>query len=896
MSKRTPSSLSWIPTLLCCLLASVSLLWPLVAGAQAPGQDLQQAPAPQLTRPPSVLQFVEAEYPQSEKAEGRAASVVLDVAISATGTVDDARVVNSAGPAFDEAALQAVRQFLFTPAEIDHQPAPVRIQYRYDFVLKPEVIEHATFAGVVRQRGSGQPLPGVNVVFGERQAVTGADGRFSFDQVPPGTYQVTLSRADLEPQRTEETLAVGQALEATYEIELPPPAAEQPEETDDLEIVVTAPKLVKQAVSTAVVADEAKRVAGTQGDVLKVVQNLPGVTRSATGSGAIVVWGAAPEDTRTYVDGVRVPILYHFGGLRSVVHNEIVGSVELIPGGYGPAYGRGLGGLVTVQRRAPSAERLKGSLQADLLDASAALSGPLSSKLGFQVAARRSHADDSLRALSDEDPGEFFPIPEYHDAQGSLRYQLSSGAWLELGGLVSSDETSRRVASADPSQRKSETRELAFQRIFARYEFQPGDGSEITLTPWFGSDQSSRVNRFGGTPTSLSLRTLSYGARATWRGPIAPFLDAAVGLDLELSSAAAERAGSVTSPPREGDPQLFGVAPSDQVNVDDWTAAVGSAAPYAEADFNFLENRLHILPGLRFEPFFTSVGRRVPREGDEPSVGAYRADIGLSSIQPRLSLRYSPREQLTFTLAGGRYRQPPLVDDLSAVFGNPLLDPASAWHALASTSVKLTELLGVEATAFYSRSDDLAVRNPADSPLIAEALVQGGEGRSYGLQLLARRELADGLFGWFAYTLLRSERRGGADEDWRLFDFDQTHILTALASYDLGAGFDLGARVRYATGFPRTPVAGAFYDSRRDSFEPILGPKNGTRIPAFFQLDVRVSKRWKLGTSELEAYLDVQNVTDRNNHEEILYASDFSERRYIDGLPILPVFGLSWQF
>ena len=37
---------------------------------------------------------------------------------------------------------------------------------------------------------------------------------------------------------------------------------------------------------------------GTQGDTLKVVQNLPGVARASFGSGQLVVWGAAPQDTR----------------------------------------------------------------------------------------------------------------------------------------------------------------------------------------------------------------------------------------------------------------------------------------------------------------------------------------------------------------------------------------------------------------------------------------------------------------------------------------------------------------------------------------------------------------------------------------------------------------------
>jgi hypothetical protein len=53
---------------------------------------------------------------------------------------------------------------------------------------------------------------------------------------------------------------------------------------------------------------------------------------------------------------------------------------------------------------------------------------------------------------------------------------------------------------------------------------------------------------------------------------------------------------------------------------------------------------------------------------------------------------------------------------------------------------------------------------------------------------------------------MRSERQDHPDSSWRLFDYDQTHVFTALGSCDLGLGFDVGARFRYATGFPRTPV------------------------------------------------------------------------------------------
>ena len=78
----------------------------------------------------------------------------------------------------------------------------------------------------------------------------------------------------------------------TYQPQGQAPAGEQ----DDLEIVVVAPKIRKEVVSTEIKAEEGRRVPGTQGDTLKVVQSLPGVARAAAGSGAVVVWGAAPHD------------------------------------------------------------------------------------------------------------------------------------------------------------------------------------------------------------------------------------------------------------------------------------------------------------------------------------------------------------------------------------------------------------------------------------------------------------------------------------------------------------------------------------------------------------------------------------------------------------------------
>ena len=103
-------------------------------------------------------------------------------------------------------------------------------------------------------------------------------------------------------------------------------------------------------------------------------------------------------------------------------------------------------------------------------------------------------------------------------------------------------------------------------------------------------------------------------------------------------------------------------------------------------------------------------------------------------------------------------------------------------------------------------------------------------------------------------------------------------------------------RLRYSTGYPRTPVIGSYYDSKAGAIEPIFGAHNSIRIPFFMSLDARLSKRFKVGRSEGEVYLDVQNVTNHSNPEEIVYDTRYTQKAYITGFPIMPVIGARWSW
>ena len=882
------------------LAAAASLAAPGTATAQGRPPAAAAPVQPKLTKLPKLVKFVEAPYPEEEKAAGRAASVTLEIAISETGAVTDAQVTVPASPAFDAAALAAVKQFVFEPAEIDGKPAPVKITYRYDFVLKIEPTGPVVnFAGMVRNRFTKQPLSGAVVTLDGKSKVTTDDkGHFELTDVPPGKHTVEVSGPGITPVSTNEVIEEKKKLEVKYSVE--PKEEEKGEDAADVEVVIIVPKIQKEAASTQIVASEGRRVPGTQGDTLKVVQNLPGVARAAAGSGALVVWGAAPQDTRVYVDGVRIPALYHGGGVRATINSDMVRSLDLVPGGYGPEYGRGIGGLVTIDTRAPRTDTIHGYVAADIIDASTMIEGPIGDKTRFAAAFRKSYLDRSIGAVTKADVSDLFPIPQYGDAQVRLIRDLRENETLELFALGSSDRLTR-VDSSNPSTVKTENTGLDFGRVMLKYRYQTPDGATVWLTPSVGRDISTYTSNFGGPASTLDITSNVFGLRSGWRGRVLPSVVATAGVDVEATGSDLTRTGALTSPPREGDIHVFGQPGPNKVNADAWQTMIMSVAPFGQLDWSLLDDRLHVTPGLRVEPYLISGSRSLPVQGATPSIGFAHET---TAIDPRISVRFSPVKGLTFKAAAGIYHQAPAPEDLSAIFGNPNLTLSAANHVLGGASYGITEALTVEAVGFYSVSglnawevgqgsgnSGLSSRSQLPTPLLAQALVSEGSGRSFGGRILLREALVKGFFGWASYSLIRSERQDHPDAPVRLFDYDQTHVFTVVASYEPGLGFEVGARFRYASGFPRTPVQGAFFDSRRDIYEPYFGPQNSIRIPAFVALDLRAAKRWDFGRVKVEAYLNVQNVSNQKNAEDIVYNYAYSKQSYITGLPILPVFG-----
>jgi len=87
--------------------------------------------------PPRAVEQASPQYPARARARGVEGQVTVSLLIDATGRVADARVTDSV-PAgtFDEAALSAVRQWRFTPAEYEGRPVSMRASQVLEFALR----------------------------------------------------------------------------------------------------------------------------------------------------------------------------------------------------------------------------------------------------------------------------------------------------------------------------------------------------------------------------------------------------------------------------------------------------------------------------------------------------------------------------------------------------------------------------------------------------------------------------------------------------------------------------------------------------------------------------------------------------------------------------------------
>jgi TonB family protein len=863
-----------------------------------PAAPQEEAPKGQQTMP-RPLNYVPPDYPPEAEKAGLEATVTLQIDVSKDGKVLNISVVDPAGHGFDESAIAAGKKLVFEPAHrADGTPFAARFLYRYSFTLKkgpaapgpgeepgPAAAPKQSLKGLVVTAEGDVPITGAHVSIagdgGSRsEADVGEKGAFTFGDVPAGSVRVTISAPGYDTLIVEETLKPSESIEVKYRL-APQGGA--------LEVTIRGERPPREVVKRTLEQREISRIPGTNGDALRSIQSLPGVARPPGLAGLLIVRGSAPQDTQTFIDGTPVPLIYHFGGLSSVVPTELLDKIDFYPGNFSSQYGRVQGGIVDAALRPTKDDgKYHGLAQIDLIDFRAILEGPIPFLKGwnFIAAGRRSYVDAWLGPVLKSAGAGVTQAPVYYDYQFMVEKTISPTSRFRAA-FFGSDDALRilldKPAPGEPALAGNIGLHTAFKRLQLKYSNDLGDGDRVNAVLALGQDNID----FGLSAFYFLLDIKSLTGRVElskrlWKGAILN-----TGLDMFSGSYTVNFRGPAAPAPGQPPNQPFSTR---QIREQNLTGAAFIPAVYAELELSPAP-RLKLVPGVRVD---------------------YTNYTNQWDVSPRVNGRFDihPEYPRTTAKAGvGFFHQPPQFQESLPPLGTPNLKSNRALHYALGLEQELSRHIEASVEGFYKQLDSLVIGAASPSGASLE-YTNTGKGYVVGSEVLIKYKPDDRFFGWIAYTLSRSARVDSPGDPEHLFNFDQTHILTVLGSYRLGHGWEFGARFRLISGNLITPNVCDNMSSSCDPARtgglfhapsgvyipiPVTGPYS-ERLPLFHQLDLRVDKRWKFKSWELSAYLDVQNVYNHANVEGLQYNFNYTARQYVTGLPILPSIGLRGEF
>ena len=831
---------------------------------------------PSVVTPPKLTKFIEASYPPAALEQGLTARVELELVVGVDGRVRDLKVVTPVGNGFDEAAVAAVQQFEFEPATKDGAPIAARIRYPYVFEIQqappPEPEPEAPppparFEGRVLDADGDAPLAGatVQIVRGDgavlAPAVTDAEGHFALPDLPAGTYTVRIDATGKLTREQPEELRSGELTEVVYRLQTPP-------DSEAFGAVARIEPPPREVTRRTIGKEVLTRIPGTRGDPLRTVELMPGVARPPLGAGLLIIRGSAPNDTQAMFEGLPVQLLYHFGGLTSFINARMIDSIDFYPGNFSVRYGRRRGGIIEVDAAEIPRDAFHGVADVNLIDASLLLETPIGDDAEIAVAARRSYFDVLFGAALSSGDVSTIAAPVYYDYQAMATYHPGPRDKLRLMAYGSSDKL--KLLFEQPNDSDS----AAVGNFDFGTQFHRVHGSwRRPLSSNVDQDVDVAVGYldadFGlGEAFKFNLKGNDIYARAEWRVRVTDSVRLIAGLDLFFLP------GDFTykGPPvdqSEGNPDgnANGATLSnrDRISVQD-EFFVAQPAAYVESD-------------VTLGPVLFILGSRAD----------YFSDIHAYTYDPRGAVHYSLTDTTKLRGGIGMFSQPPQFQESSPVLGNPHLLATHTLHVTLGVDQLVAETLKLSADGFYKHMYDRVVGTAFGQP---PYFTNDGIGRAYGLEFQARIEPKGRFFGYLAYTLSRSERKDHPAENWELFDFDQTHILTVSAVYRLGRGWEAGMTFRLVSGNPETPVAGSSLNVITGESSPLFGRLNSGRSAMFNRLDVRIEKQWTFTAWKLALYLDVQNAYNASNAEGRIYDYEYRRSAVIRGLPIIPNLGL----
>lgn len=714
--------------------------------------------------------------------------------------------------------------------------------------------------GEIIDKTTREPLEFVNVsVTGlDRATVTDDKGMFVFDNIPPGIYTLKAIALGHKPIVTPEYIISTRDIAVSIEMENSP--------TELSTLIVSASPFRRDMSSPIglriIGIQEIERSPGANRDISRIVQSYPGVSFSPAGyRNDLIVRGGSPSENRFYLDGIEIPNINHFstqgasGGPVGIINADLIREVKFYTGGFPADRGNALSSVLDFKLREGEMDQYSFKATLGASEVSLASTGHIGDKTSYLVSVRQSYLQFLFKMLG-------LPfLPTFTDAQFKIKTRFDKNNELTVLGLGGIDNmklnTSLTGEDAEYLLSYLPTIKQETYTLGASYKHYAGIHSQtVTLSHSYLNNRNTKYHN--NDESSENNLVLNIKAK-----------EQETKLRFENTS-----------------------------RLDNWTINAGVNLEYANYTDNtfqklFIDGPLTLQYNTDLNLFrwgiFASATYSTPGERFTATIGLRTDANNYSNEMQNMLKQLSPRVSLDFRIIGDLhasgnfgifYQLPPYTamgfKDNEGNLVNKSIKYMQViqeglglnWHKGTSLEISLE--------GFYKRYNNIPL-SVADQITLAckgndygiignEALVSTAQGRSYGLELLARWFISKKLNLSSSFTLFKSEFRNTKESKYVVSAWDNNYIFNLTGTYNLPKHWSIGAKVKCIGGAPYTP-----YDVEKSSLVTAWDAKgrpyydysqqNTKRLPGYGQLDIRVDKTFYIKRCMLGFYIDLQNVT-----------------------------------
>ncbi len=706
--------------------------------------------------------------------------------------------------------------------------------------------------GTVYDRETGALLAGaeVNIVETKQRRETKRDGKFRFIDIPPGTYTVSIKHLAFDSS-TQTHIEISAGDTTQVKIYLGPVFKL---ETITVEGMRLPPTISRKEIR----GSEIRRITGTGADALKALTTLPSIGIPNDFFGILYIRGSEPGSTLYYFDRVPLGYPFHFGGLFSTIYSGAIDDIHIYAGGYGAEFGLDSQSVIDIHSPDRIDKKRSGVIDINILYPQVYIQTKVGKKGYASAAARRSLFHFIFNSFYNSQ------LPNLTDYQLKFVYPLTDKHQLTLNALGATDHfdfSNFTFDYTDDGSNLSAYYKNGFEGagIHLRSEFTENLISHLSLTRSFNF-----LNMQFGSPFNPDEGPAQEGVFTDSKTNV-PAYQLRTDIAYRLTDNIQFEPGF-----------LFSYSPSDSfsystrafVNEDsDDGELIGSISV---DEFSYAFQRAEGYFQGRYDPFsFLSLALGVRFD--------YLNMTDELSTQPRASMSVKLPIGTNLRLAYGQYEQSPLAYQVLREGGNRSLKSSVAKHYIMELEHRLSPQTELKFATYYKGLQKLVSRH-IDLDMFIESLedatvdvpftdyLNQGDGFISGVEFFLRHRIEDRFFGWISYAYTHSERRNHANDTYKPYLFDHSHIMSIVANYTLPDSSEIGMKWQYLNGTSAAPIGAIFQIQDpvtlgmnkvvSDNLDAFLHAE----LPPYHRLDLRLSRKSRYWGLPVTEFIEIWNV------------------------------------